>query len=136
MNKYDTQTQSIVSGALAIGSITRTDFNIARRTDEVFMDSETLEQWHQVNDAIDRGVVTIIEDGDLIVDVVLARDEAGQVMRVADAPMCSPSRAAQLTGAHTAETIHDYMRSLTAAIEDAIVPVAFRDLIDGLDLGD
>lgn len=78
-NRNDEQAQSIISAALANGKISRTDFNIARRTG-VLMSDSTREKWLALNDAIFHQTVKIVEDGDTIFHVPLSLDKSGHVV--------------------------------------------------------
>lgn len=78
-NRNDEQAQSIINAALGSGEISRTNFNIARRTG-VLMSDGTRTQWIALNDAIFNQTVKIVEDGDMIYHVPLSLDKAGHVV--------------------------------------------------------
>lgn len=141
-NQYDIQAWSIIRTALINRSITRTDFNIARRIG-CLMEDTTRAAWHILNDAISHRTEIIVEDGDTIFPITLTRDASGAVVRVESASvgiaMCSPSRQ-HITGAHVTRVqesapVPARIDPVYLDDDDVIVPSLFRALIEKIDLG-
>lgn len=65
--EHDDRARALIAAALESGAISRSDFNIARRTGAL-MSAETVALWKSLNDAIGNRSVRIREDGDGVFD--------------------------------------------------------------------